>query len=323
MHASPRIAVLGGAGQLGRALFRAGGHAVVPLRRTDADVTDLAALRAAIVAARADVVVNAAAWTAVDLAEADPQRCFAVNRDGAGNVASVCAALRLPLIHLSTDYVFDGRKGAPYAEQDDRNPLNAYAAAKAAGEDLVLARHERAVILRTAWLFGLEGQSFVRSLLRHALAGRTLRVVSDQRGSPTPAPGLARIVLSISERMADRASAFGIVHAAGSPGAAWHDIAVATVNALFPPAHRPPVSAIPTEAYPTAARRPADTRLDCTRLARTFGLAQPDWLRALPRLAAAIAAEEAERLREGRVMPSAPPPHGPAPHAGGPERPHA
>ncbi|MCU0985643.1 MAG: dTDP-4-dehydrorhamnose reductase [Acetobacteraceae bacterium] len=323
MHASPRIAILGGGGQLGRALARAGGHAVIPLRHADADVTDPASLRSAIVSARADVIVNAAAWTAVDLAESEPQRCFAVNRDGAGNVAAVCSALRIPLIHLSTDYVFDGRKGAPYAEDDARNPLNAYGAAKAAGEDLVLARHERAVVLRTAWLFGLEGQNFLRSVLRHALAGRQLRVVSDQLGCPTPAPGLARIVLAIAERMADRASAFGVVHAAGGPAATWHDMALAAINAVFPPPMRPPVSAIPTHAYPMPARRPEDSRLDCTRLGRTFGLDRPDWVRALPRLAAAIAADEAERLREVAASVNDVPPPAPARRAAAPEPPRA
>lgn len=319
MRASPRIAVLGGGGQLGRALARIGGPSVIALRHADADVTDAASLRSAIVSARADVVVNAAAWTAVDLAESEPQRCIAVNRDGAGHAASVCGALRIPLIHLSTDYVFDGRKRSPYAEDDARNPLNAYGAAKAAGEDLVLARHERAVVLRTAWLFGLEGQNFLRSVLRAALAGRPLRVVADQAGSPTPAPGLARIVLAIAERMADRASAFGIVHAAGAPAASWHDIATAAISAVFPPSMRPSIAPITTEAYPTPARRPEDSRLDCTRLERLFGLARPEWTRALPRLAAAIAADEAERLAEATVTAQDAPPRAPAPRAAGPE----
>ncbi len=323
MQASPRIAVLGGKGQLGSALARAGGHLVVPLRRADADVTDVAALRSALVTCRADIVVNAAAWTAVDLAERDPQRCFAVNRDGAGNVASVCAALRLPLIHVSTDYVFDGRKGAPYAEADERNPLNAYGSAKAGGEDLVLARHERSVVLRTAWLFGLEGQNFVRAVLRQALAGRPLSVVAAQLGSPTPAPGLARIVLAIAQLMADRASAFGILHAAGGPSATWHDIARAAITSVFPPAAGPTVTAIPTDAWPTAAQRPADTRLDCTRCCRLFGLDLPDWPRALPRLAAAIAADEAERASGSAASPPRIPRPVPAQHAGAGAQPPA
>lgn len=296
MPASPRIAVLGGGGQLGRALARAGGQSVIAFARAQADVTDPAALRAALVSTRADVVVNAAAYTAVDRAESEPQACFAVNRDGAGNVASACAALGLPLIQISTDYVFDGRKAAPYAEDDARNPLNAYGASKAAGEELVLARHDRAVVLRTAWMFGLERPNFVRTVLRLALSGLPLRVVSDQLGSPTPAPGLATLVLAIARHLAERRPHPRIVHAAGMPHASWHDVAVAAVSAVFPPQARPSLAAIPSRAYPTPARRPADSRLDCALLGHAFGLTPPDWTRALPRLAAAMAAEEAERM---------------------------
>jgi dTDP-4-dehydrorhamnose reductase len=269
---------------------------VVALGHAEADVTDAAALRSALVATRADVVVNAAAYTAVDRAESEPQACFAVNRDGAGNVAAACAALGLKLIHVSTDYVFDGAKAAPYREQDARNPQTAYGASKAAGEDLVLARHEAALVLRTAWLFGLDRPNFIRTVVRLALSGLPLRFVSDQLGCPTPAPGLARIVLAIAHRLADGGKHPRIVHAAGAPSATWHDVASAAVMAVFPPHARPTVAAIPTAAYPTPARRPADSRLDCRLLLASFGLSQPDWTRALPRLAAALAAEEAERL---------------------------
>lgn len=296
MPASPRVVVLGGAGQLGRALARAGGLAVVALGRADADVTDPASLRAALVATRADVVVNAAAYTAVDRAESEPQACFAVNRDGAGNAAAACAALGLPLIHLSTDYVFDGRKGAPYLEQDQRNPLNAYGASKAAGEDLVLGRHGRALVLRTAWLFGLDRPNFVRTTLRLALSGLPLRFVSDQLGSPTPAPGLAQVVLAIAWRLAEGGDHPRILHAAGSPSATWYDVASAAVMSVFPPHARPAVTAIGSAAYQTPARRPADSRLDCALLMGTYGLTQPDWMLALPRLAAALAGQEAEAL---------------------------
>ncbi|WP_291295593.1 dTDP-4-dehydrorhamnose reductase [Elioraea sp.] len=315
----PRIVVLGGTGQLGAALARAGGPDVRALSRAAADVTDAAALRSALVAARADIVINAAAYTAVDRAESEPGPCFAVNRDGAGNAASVCAALGIPLVHLSTDYVFDGRKGAPYLENDARNPLNAYGAAKAAGEDLVLARHERAIILRTAWLFGLDRPNFVRTVMRLALAGRPLRFVADQHGSPTPAPGLARVVLAMAARLHEGTARGGIVHAAGAPHATWHDVASSAVAAVFPAWQRPPVAAITTDAYPTPARRPADTRIDCTRLRTEHGIEVPDWVRALPRLAAALAAQEADRLRsEAASEVSARPSLQPAPalHAG-------
>jgi len=307
MPASPRIVVLGGAGQLGAALARAGGPAVIALGRAEADVTDAASLRAALVSTRADVVVNAAAYTAVDRAESEPQACFAVNRDGAGNAAAACAALGLPLLHVSTDYVFDGRRGAPYREDDARNPQNAYGASKAAGEDLVLARHERALVLRTAWLFGLDRPNFVRTVLRLALSGHRLRFVSDQLGSPTPAPGLAQLVLAIARRLADREAVPRIVHAAGAPAATWHDIAAAAVTAVFPPHARPAVTAIRTDAYPTPARRPADSRLDCGLLLQTLGLTPPDWTRALPRLAAALAAQESDRLLAAPA-PATPPP---------------
>jgi dTDP-4-dehydrorhamnose reductase len=298
MSARPRIVVLGGSGQLGSALARAGGHGVIALGRTQADVTDPGSLHAALAATRPDIVVNAAAYTAVDRAESEPQRCFAVNRDGAGHVAAAAAAIGARLIHLSTDYVFDGTKGAPYREDDARNPLNAYGAAKAGGEDLVLARHPEPVILRTAWLFGLDRPNFVRTVLRLALCGMPLRFVSDQLGSPTPAPGLARIVLAVAQALADGISARGVFHAAGAPAATWHDVAATAVTAIFPAAIRPAVRAIPSSAYPTPARRPADTRLECARLGLTFGLGQPDWRAALPRLAAALGAQEAEKLRE-------------------------
>lgn len=319
-HVRPRIVVLGGTGQLGAALARTGGPDVCALSRAAADVTDAAALRSALVTARADIVINAAAYTAVDRAESEARACFAVNRDGAGNVASVCAALAIPLVHLSTDYVFDGRKGTPYGEGDARNPLNAYGAAKAAGEDLVLSRHERAIVLRTAWLFGLDRPNFVRSVMRLAIAGKPLRFVADQHGSPTPAPGLARVVLAMAARLSDGRARGGIVHAAGAPHATWHDVAAAAVAAVFPAWQRPHVAAITTEAYPAAARRPADTRLDCRRLHDDHGIATPDWMRALPRLAAALAAQEADRQGfEAAAESAARPAPQPAPalHAGG------
>jgi dTDP-4-dehydrorhamnose reductase len=293
MPVEPRVLVLGGAGQLGRAIARAGGGAVVALDRAAADVTDPAALMEAFARTRPDVVVNAAAFTAVDRAESEPRACFAVNRDGAGHVAAACAAIRVPLLHLSTDYVFNGRKGAPYVESDPLDPLNAYGAAKAAGETLVSARHDRSVILRTAWVFGPDRSNFVRSILRRALAGTALRVVDDQRGSPTPAPALARIVLAIARRLVEGSGRRGVLHAAGAPDATWHALAEAVVSIAFPRERRPAVVPIPTAAFPTPARRPADSRLDCAALVAAYGLDRPDWRVALPRIVAALGMQEA------------------------------
>ena len=293
MPAEPRIVVLGGAGQLGRAILRCGGTAVIALDRAAADVTDRHAVADALVRTRPDAVVNAAAFTAVDRAETEPHACFAVNRDGAGHVAAACAAAGVPLVHLSTDYVFNGRKGTPYLEADPVDPLNAYGASKAAGEILVAARHERHLILRTAWVFGPDRLNFVRSILRRALAGNALRVVSDQHGSPTPAPALAQIVVAIARALALGQGRTGVLHAAGAPDATWHALADAVVSIALPPERRPPVQPIPTTAFPTPARRPRDSRLDCTALRSAYGLAPPDWRETLPRIVAALGMQEA------------------------------
>lgn len=292
MPAEPRIVVLGGAGQLGRAIARTAGADIVALDRAAADVTDPLAVREALARTRPDVVVNAAAFTAVDRAEAEPQASFAVNRDGAGHVAAACAAIGAPLVHLSTDYVFNGRKGAPYVESDPPDPLNAYGAAKAAGEVLVAARHERHVILRTAWMFGPDGPNFVRTILRRALAGTPLRVVDDQHGSPTPAPALARIVVAIARSLANGGGRYGVLHAAGAPDATWHALAEAVVSIALPRERRPGVVPIPTTAFPAPARRPADSRLDCAALRAAYGLDRPDWRAALPRIVAALGLQE-------------------------------
>lgn len=296
MPAERRILVLGGAGQLGRALAATPDAGdVVCLDKAAADVTDHGAVAEALARIRPDVVINAAAYTAVERAESEPEPCFAVNRDGAGIVAAACAARNVPLVHLSTDYVFDGRKGEPYTEEDPVSPLNVYGLSKAAGESLVLARHEAALVVRTAWLFGSVGGNFIRAILRRALSGDVLRVVADQRGSPTPAPDLAALLLLLCRRIAEGEQLSGIVHLAGWPDVTWHALAEAAVAVALPPAHRPPIAAIATADYPTAARRPADSRLACTRLWGTYGLERPDWRRSLPRIVAAIGMQEAAR----------------------------
>lgn len=303
MPAEPRILVLGGAGQLGHALASVpGAGSVLRLGRAAADVTDGGSVEEALAGTRPDLVINAAAYTAVDRAESEPAVCFAVNRDGAGVVAAACARRNVPLVHLSTDYVFDGRKGEPYREEDPINPANVYGLSKAAGESLVRARHERALIVRTAWLFGSQGTNFIRAILRRALAGDSLRVVADQRGSPTAAPDLAAILVGLCRRLADGDRPGGILHVAGWPDATWHGLAEAAVAIALPPPARPPIAAIATADYPTAARRPADTRLDCARLRAVYGVDRPDWRRSLPRIAAAIGMQEAAR------PPSSPPP---------------
>lgn len=286
MRAEPRLLVFGGGGQVGRALARCdrpGRLRIVAHPRSMTDVTDGAAVAAAIAALRPDIVANAAAFTAVDQAEREPERCLAVNRDGAGTVAEACARAGVPLIHLSTDYVFDGSKAAPYREYDAPSPINVYGASKAAGEVLVRAAARRHVILRTAWVFGPHGRNFAHTVLRLAGSGRPLRMVADQFGSPTPASALAEAITAMAARIIAGDAAWGIFHLGGEPATSWHGLAQAIVSAGLPPGLAPPVLAIGSADYPTPARRPRQSVLACGRILAGYGIVPPDWRAALAR----------------------------------------
>ncbi|WP_300300041.1 dTDP-4-dehydrorhamnose reductase, partial [Ferrovibrio sp.] len=191
-----QIAVIGLQGQLARSLAELAGDSlrVTCLGRPELDLTDPPTIAAALWKAPADIVVNAAAYTAVDRAESESDLAFAINRDGAQALATSCAQLGLPLIHISTDYVFDGQKTTPYVEGDDCNPQGVYGRSKLEGEQAVLAASSRAAILRTAWVHSPFGNNFVRTMLRLAGDRDRLRVVNDQQGSPTYAPHLAQAI---------------------------------------------------------------------------------------------------------------------------------
>lgn len=254
-------------------------------------------LAEALAAARPDAVVNAAAWTAVDAAEAEEEAARRANADGPALLARLCAASRTPLLHLSTDYVFDGLGGAPYAEDDAPNPLSAYGRTKLAGERAVLGAGGPATVLRTSWVFAATGRNFVRTMLALGATRPALRVVADQRGGPTAAPDLADALAAILADLRDGGGWSGerhggLFHAAGSGEATWHELAVATfeearaLGRFAGPA--PTVAPVATADYPTPAARPMDARLDCGRLARTFGLALPPWREGLRRVLAAM-----------------------------------
>ncbi len=279
-----RLLVAGAQGQLARALVDAGrargGVSVAALGRPQLDLADAASIARAIEAKRPDLVVNAAAYTAVDKAESDPEAAFAINRDGAGALGSAARAAGCPIIHISTDYVFDGSKPEPYVETDATNPTGVYARSKLEGERAVAAANAHHIILRTAWLYAPYGSNFLRTMLRLARERPQLRVVADQRGNPTYAPHLADAILAIAAQLGDGsgAPAWGIYHAVASGETTWHGFATAIVAAaarLGVP--QVPVVAITTPEYPTPATRPANSRLDCGKLARTFGLRLPPW----------------------------------------------
>lgn len=291
-----RIAVTGKTGQVVSALLeRAGsGVEVIALGRPELDLADPATIEPAIRAARPDVVVSAAAYTAVDKAEGDADAAFAINATGPGEVARVAAALGVPLIHISTDYVFDGSKSAPYVEGDPVAPLGVYGASKEAGERAVLAAHPQAVILRTAWVYSPFGANFVKTMLRLAETRPELGVVADQIGNPTSALDIADGVLKVAANLlADRLAPRGIFHMTGSGEASWADFAEAIFAAsagVGGPSAK--VNHIGTKDYPTPAARPANSRLDCAALQAAHGVRLPDWRASTAQVVARLVKEK-------------------------------
>jgi dTDP-4-dehydrorhamnose reductase len=299
-----RVVVTGASGQLGTALcaaLRGAGLEPVPASRPGLDITARDRVAAAIAAAGAGLVVNCAAFTGVDAAEEQEAAAFAANALGAAIIAQETAAAGIPLLQISTDYVFDGGLGRPLREDDAAAPLGAYGRSKLAGEWAVLAGNPRSMVLRTAWLFGPAGRNFVRTML--ALGGQRpeLRVVADQYGNPTSALELAAAITRIAERIARAgwdAGYAGVFHAAAPDHASWFDLA----EAVFAGAARrgaavPRVQPIGTAEYPTRARRPADSRLDVTRLQETFGIRLAPWREQLDRAMGAMDVPVGDRSR--------------------------
>ena len=285
------ILVTGGTGQVASALAAAGGESVRVVGRPGFDFDQPESIVASFRAAAPWLVVNAAAYTAVDAAEDDVEAAYRANRDGPGALAQLCVAARVPLLHISTDYVFDGAKGPPYVETDATAPTGVYGASKLAGEQEVRAVWSRSIVLRTSWVYAPTGKNFVRTMLRVGAERDRLRVVADQRGCPTTAADLADAILAMAARLREgwRDDYAGVFHAAGAGETTWHGLAVATFEeaARFG-ARVPVVEAITTADYPTKAKRPADTRLDCDKLASVFGVRLPDWRGSLARTIEAV-----------------------------------
>ena len=279
-----RIVVTGREGQVVRTLVKrsAGkGIEVLPLGRPQLDLAGPAsAIIAAVEAARPDVIVSAAAYTQVDKAETERDLAFVVNQAGPAALAMAAREFGVPLIHLSTDYVFDGTKGAPYFESDATGPTGVYGASKLAGEQAVLGEWDNAAVLRTAWVYSPFGNNFLKTMLRLAGDRDEISVVGDQRGNPTSAFDIADAVFAIAANLrggTDPAQR-GVFHMAGTGGASWAEFATAIFAASAErggPTAR--VKAITAVDYPTPAKRPADTRLDCSKLERAHGVRLPQW----------------------------------------------
>lgn len=290
-----RICVTGTHGQIARALIEAAGPAsveVIPIGRPQFDLEDPSGLYALLVRAKPDIVVHAAAYTAVDKAEQEPDRAMLINGQGAGAVAIASAALSIPIIHFSTDYVFDGAKATPYHVDDTPGPLGSYGRSKLAGEQAVVAANPRHVILRTAWVYSRSGKNFLRSMLSLGRERPVVRVVSDQFGSPSYAVDLARAVHSILPQLTNLPESdprFGLYHLSGTGDTSWSGFAEAIfADRLQRGMAAARVEPIATSDYPTLAPRPANSRLDCSKFTEIFGFRMPHWSDGLSRCLTAI-----------------------------------
>jgi dTDP-4-dehydrorhamnose reductase len=279
-----RILVTGREGQVARSLMeRAAAQPdteVMFAGRPQFDLLQPETVRAAILAARPDVVVSAAAYTAVDQAEEEPEKAFAINAEGAGAVASAAAEAGAAVIHLSTDYVFSGNAPGEYAETDAPDPQNVYGRSKLEGERAVAAANPRHVILRTAWVYSPFGRNFVKTMLGLATQRDHVRIVADQWGNPTSAADIAEGILRIARTVAagGRADNYGTFHLAGAGSTSWAGLAghvFATSASLGGPSAT--VEEIATADYPTRAHRPQNSRLSCEKLLRVYGWRPPAW----------------------------------------------
>ena len=279
------VLVTGGTGQLASALTHAQGILQVGRPVFDFDRPDT--IEATFRATAPRLVVNAAAYTAVDAAESDADAAYRANAVGPAILGRLCAEADIPLVHVSTDYVFDGTKPTPYVETDRVSPQGVYGASKLAGEEAVRLSRAKSVILRTAWVYAATGKNFVRTMLAVGKIRDRLTVVADQHGCPTTAADLAEAVLAIIARIDQTgwdAAYEGIFHAAGTGATTWHGLAVATFEeAARHGAKVPVVEPIVTADWPTPAKRPANSRLDCTRLHNVFGVRLPHWRESLAR----------------------------------------
>jgi len=276
-----KIVVFGAGGQIGREVCRAAwppGHTILPLDRKAVDITKSAAVGALLMQETPDLAINLAAYTAVDRAESEPDQAWAANCAGAAHIAAACGENATPLIHLSTDYVFNGRKTEPYREDDAVGPISVYGSSKEAGERAVRAALAQHVILRTAWVFGAHGANFVKTMLRLAAQRPALRVVADQQGCPTPAADIAAALIVVAGQIERGGARWGTYHFAGDIPISWHGFAEAIFDLA---ATRPEVEPITTDQYPTPAQRPMNSVLDCRKIHDVFGISAPSWRKGL------------------------------------------
>lgn len=290
-----RILQFGATGQLSREILarQDSGIEVLALSRADVDLSDPTAItRAVETAGQIDLVINAAGYTHVDKAESEPDLAYAVNARAPEAMAKACAARDVPLIHVSTDMVFDGEKADAYVETDLTNPLHIYGASKLAGEQAVLAAHDRALVARVSWLFSAYGQNFLQAMLRLAETQPVLKVVDDQRARPTASGDVAAFLLSQADRLARApkgAADWGLLHLVNSGEASRYEMAQEIFKIAWPDRDPPKIEPVPTSTFPTPAKRALNCVLDTTRLKQVFGLQLRPWDEALEDVIAELA----------------------------------
>ncbi len=281
-----KILVFGKTGQVARALQAQAD--VIALGRAEADLTDPEACAAAIRAHAPAAVINAAAYTAVDKAENEETLASCINGAAPEAMALVCAELRIPFVHISTDYVFDGADDQPFPVDAPTAPLGAYGRSKQIGEDAVRRAGGIYAILRTSWVVSAYGNNFVKTMLRLGVERDALNIVADQIGGPTAAADIAAACLQIAEQLQSMPEKSGIYHFSGTPDVSWARFA----REIFDQAGIGcDITDIPSSQYPTPALRPANSRLDCSRTQQVFGIARPDWRESLKKILTEIEAE--------------------------------
>ncbi len=285
-----KVALTGANGQLGYQLVKklADKVTLLALDRAALDITNSAEVVETLSAFAPDVIINAAAYTAVDKAEQEPELAKAINETGPENLAKVAAKLDAVLIHVSTDYVFDGQSDKPYVETNATNPQSIYGLTKLNGEQAVAKHCAKHLILRTAWVFAEHGNNFVKTMLRLAESRPELGVVADQIGGPTYAGDIAEAIISIvSQLSAENERRYGVYHYSGAPYVSWHQFACSIFQQALQQqliVQAPKVNAITTAEYPTPAKRPAFSMLDCSKIQQVFAVLPSNWQTALNNL---------------------------------------
>ena len=276
-----KILITGAGGQVGQELAQITTPCeIIALTRGDLDIAHKHSVEEAVHAHQPDIIINAAAYTAVDKAEEEPEKAFAINRDGVRYLATACSEKSIPLLHISTDFVFDGEKETAYTEEDLVAPLGVYSQSKAEGEEVLrklLAEH---IILRTSWVFSSSGDNFVKAMLRLGKERTELNIVSDQRGCPTSASSIAETLMLIANQYLEaKPVAWGTYHYGNQPATSRYEFARSIFALASSIDNRavPKLNPIPTSAYPTPARRPLNSELNCQKIEEAFGIIRPDW----------------------------------------------